>query len=223
MVRSHFVVVPDENGQPLKYPLKHWLRDNPQENPPGIHPNENTSHELRRGLKKRGWKLEYTPDEVLIIKPNSDGDTSYAEELVEEADVEGSREASDEFEESAELKFGLERDLQVALRSDISQLERGMSIIDGGSEYSTPAGRIDILAEDSEGRMVVVELKAGRAGPNVIAQILAYMTTIASEKNRPFRGIIVAGDYDERVVLASRAVPNLELKRYSYQFKFDKV
>jgi hypothetical protein len=223
MVRSHFVVVADENGQPSKHPLKRWLRDNPSENPPGLHPSENTSHALRGGLKKLGWKLEFAPNEVLIIKPDAQGQTAYSDELVEEADIEDSPEASEALEESAELQFGLEKDLQLALRADIGQLDPGLSMIDGGTEFSTGAGRVDILAKDAQGTTVVVELKAGRADTRVIAQVLAYMTTVAAEKSMPVRGIIVAGDFDERVVLAARAVPNLELKRYSYQFKFDQV
>ena len=82
---------------------------------------------------------------------------------------------------------------------------------------------MDILAEDKLGNLVVVELKAGRASSSVIAQILAYMASIADEESKPVRGIIVAGDFDERVRLASKAVPNLELREYSYQFRFGKV
>lgn len=222
MVRPHFVVVAEENGRASKHPLKGWLKDNPQEIP-GMDAGANNSHALRRGLKRRGWKLEFTPNEVLVIKPDANGSTSFAEELVEAAETEDSLEASDSFDESAELKFGLERDLQLALRADIGQLEAGLSIIDGGTEFSTAAGRVDILAKDARGATVVVELKAGRTDTRVIAQILAYMTTVAADKGGRVRGIIVANDFDERVVLAARAVPNLELKRYSYQFKFNKV
>lgn len=223
MAQAHYVVIPDEDGTAAKYPLKQWLRENPLENPPGMHPDENTSHALRSGLKKRGWKLQFTPTEVLIVKPDAGGNTSFADELVEAANIEDSQDLPDDFEDSTEVTFRLERDLQSALRSDIGQLERGLSIIDGGTEYSTAAGRIDILSTDDKGRTVVIELKAGRAGPKVIAQTLAYMTTVAAEKGPPVRGIIVAGDFDERVILASRAVPNLELKRYAYQFRFDTV
>src|SRR5262245_23875392 len=57
---------------------------------------------------------------------------------------------TDELIEAAEITFGLERDLQMALRSNIEQLEPGLEIIDGGKERITEAGRIDITARDSK-------------------------------------------------------------------------
>ena len=71
--------------------------------------------------------------------------------------------------------------------------------------------------------IVVIELKAGTASPEVVAQVLAYMGTVTEADNRPARGILVAGDFHKRVVLASRAISNLDLKRYSFQFKFSGV
>ena len=47
------------------------------------------------------------------------------------------------------------------------------------------AGRIDITAEDDKGGLVVVELKAGTASPDSIAQLLAYMGTIENPEGKP--------------------------------------
>lgn len=118
------------------------------------------------------------------------------------------------------ITFGLERDLQSALRSHIEQLEPGLKIIDGGSERTVEAGRIDITAEDTEGRLVVIELKAGTAPPESMVQVLAYMGAISQETKKPVRGILVARDFHQRVVFASQAVPNVKLKGYSFQFLF---
>ena len=116
-----------------------------------------------------------------------------------------------------------ERDLQSALRSNIAQLGAGLKIIDGGKERITEAGRLDITAEDSQGNIVVIELKAGTALPNAVTQVLAYMGAIAESDQKPVRGILVAGEFHERVIWAARAVPNLELKKYSFQFDFESV
>ncbi|HUQ69851.1 MAG TPA: helix-turn-helix domain-containing protein, partial [Planctomycetaceae bacterium] len=51
---------------------------------------------------------------------------------------------TDELIQAVEATFGLERDLQLALRTNIGQLEAGLQIIDGGKERITEAGRIDI-------------------------------------------------------------------------------
>jgi hypothetical protein len=129
---------------------------------------------------------------------------------------------TDELIEAAETTFGLERDLQQALRASIDQLEGGLRIIDGGKERFTDAGRIDILAQDEAGKIVVIELKAGAAPPEALTQLLAYMGATASE-GAGVRGILVAEDFHPRLKFAARAVPNVQLRRYRYQFSFEPV
>ena len=123
-------------------------------------------------------------------------------------------------EAAAAVTFGLERDLQSALRGNIEQLEPGLKIVDGGAERTAEAGRIDITAEDAEGRLVVIELKAHFAQPGDIAQVLAYMGTISDDEQKPVRGILVAHGFHRRIVWAAQAVPNLQLKEYSFRFLF---
>ena len=119
--------------------------------------------------------------------------------------------------------FELERDLQRALRQDISQLEPGLKIGDGGSERKVDAGFIDITAEDDDGNLVVIELKANSARPDSFTQVVAYMQSLRAEVRRPVRGILVAAEFHDRVILAAREVPTLELKTYSYKFSFEDV
>ena len=123
-------------------------------------------------------------------------------------------------EEAEEYIIRLERDLQRVLRNNIEQLEPGLKVVDGGSERTVKAGRIDITAEDQEKKLVVIELKAGTANPESIAQILAYMSSLSQEERPPIRGILVAAGFHPRVVLAAKAVPNLQIKAYSYSFTF---
>jgi RecB family endonuclease NucS len=130
---------------------------------------------------------------------------------------------SEQVIEALDTTFGLERDLQSALRANIEQLEQGLTIIDEGRERSTEAGRIDITAQDQNGTIVIIELKAGTAQPDAVAQILSYMGVVSEGENKPVRGILVAGAFSSRVVFAARAVPNLGLKRYSFRFSFEEV
>ncbi len=123
-----------------------------------------------------------------------------------------------------DLTFQLERDLQNALKKNIEQIEQGLKIVDGGSERTVEAGRIDITAKDNNGIFVVIELKAGMSKSKDIAQIASYMTSIREEeKQNDVRGILIAGDFEKRVVLAARIIPNLKLLRYSFSFGFDEM
>ena len=207
-MRRYFVIIQRSDGTREKHPLKEWLRQHPNNFPEGYNTN-NTTHSLTRALRRAGWKIEEKLDEVLLIKSF---DENYVEEISE---------TEDEFIE--EITFGLERDLQSALRKNIGQLEPGLKIIDHGTERISEAGRIDITAEDNNGNIVVIELKAGTADPKVIAQILAYMGAIQEADNKPVRGILVAGDFHNQVILAKKAILNLNLFKYSYKFTFESV
>jgi hypothetical protein len=217
MRKDHLVVIKNENGNLDYFPLKQWLRDHPMEFPTGMN-TDYTSYQLRRGLKKKGWALHEDENRVLLVQP-VDGEFPFIESIDsdEEEETEESLLAADE------ITFGLERDLQGALRMNIQQLEDGLSITDNGKEKVTEAGRIDITAKDKNGNVVVVELKAGEAGQAVVAQILAYMGAIAESEKRSVRGFLVAGGFNKKVVLAARAVPNLELRRYAFKFTFESI
>jgi DNA-binding transcriptional ArsR family regulator len=128
----------------------------------------------------------------------------------------GCAEILDELETTEETKFGLERDLQNALRRHIGDLEPGLSIIDAGKERRVPSGFIDIAAQDRDGVTVAIELKAGIADRDAIGQILAYMGDL-------MESTVSVRDFTARAVAAVRAAPNVRLVRYAFRFSFETV
>jgi RecB family endonuclease NucS len=124
--------------------------------------------------------------------------------------------------DAVETSFGLERDLQTALRKNIEQLEPGLNITDGGKEKQVLSGRVDIIAKDKQGSTVVVELKAGTADRETVGQIIGYMGDLQSA-SKSVRGIIVAGDFTQAAVSALGTMPNLQLKKYGFKFTFTSV
>jgi SpoVK/Ycf46/Vps4 family AAA+-type ATPase len=125
--------------------------------------------------------------------------------------------------DDAEAIFSLERDPNAALRQSISQIEPGMTIIDGGAERSVPSGRIDILARDSAGRIVVIELKATKATRDAVGQVLAYMGDLSATEDVRVRGVLIAPDFDHKAIAAARMAPTLSLRRFTYKFAFEAV
>jgi hypothetical protein len=123
---------------------------------------------------------------------------------------------------SSLAELGLERDLQLALRRSVEQLEPGLTIIDGDREQTVASGRIDITARDKDGTTVVIELKAGAADRDAIGQILSYMGDLMDQDPR-VRGIIVASDFTTGAMSAARAAASVRLVRYVYQFTFRTV
>jgi RecB family endonuclease NucS len=130
--------------------------------------------------------------------------------------------AASEVADAVETTFGLERDLQRALRQNIKQLERGLSVTDNGKEQRVTSGFIDITAKDERGRTVIIELKAGTADRETIGQILGYIGDV-SKRKKPVRGIIVAGDFAPSAIAAVRVLPNVQLKQYDFKFSFKSV
>ncbi len=122
-----------------------------------------------------------------------------------------------------EAVLSLEKDLNAALRQNIAQIEPGLTVIDNGKERTVASGRIDILAQDAQGRKLVIELKAVKAPRDAVAQVLAYMGDIQAEYGGDVRGLLIAPDFDPRAVSAARMVPALALQRFSFVFSFQPV
>jgi hypothetical protein len=118
--------------------------------------------------------------------------------------------------------FEKETELHKALRANIEQLEAGLKLIDGGKERTVPSGRIDITAEDKNGKMVVIELKSGVADRNAIGQIASYLGDVANE-GPGVRGILIAHEFSSRALAAARMISCLELRRYGYRFSFERM
>ena len=105
----------------------------------------------------------------------------------------------------------LERRLQRALRDNLDKLEPGLVAIDDGRED----GFRDITAKDQAGNTVIIELKAGKAGKDAVAQLLCYMGEVKAAQNPSgLRGILVADDFQANAVAAASVVPNIALKCY---------
>lgn len=92
-----------------------------------------------------------------------------------------------------------------------------------GQQYATDAGPIDILAVSKDGqRLLVVELKRGRASDVVVGQILRYMGYVKeqiAEPHQTVEGAIIALDDDQKLRWALQMVPSVSFYRYQVSFK----
>lgn len=151
--------------------------------------------------------------------------------------VTGDDEQLETTEEIAELEaaavdtaLSLERDLERSLLLNLAQLEPGLKPyqdkgIVGQQLDAGKAGRIDIVAVDSTGNLVVIELKAGLADDRVCGQILRYLVWVKENLagNGKVRGIIVASDFSDGLRYAAKAMHEVTLKEYEVRFTFKDV
>ena len=123
--------------------------------------------------------------------------------------------------ETIDASISLEKDLHSYLATRVSEIENDLILADDGVEYQTDAGRIDILANDAKGNPVVIELKAGKAKDNALGQLLGYMGCLSTEPD--IRGILVASDFDKRVIYAAKGLPRIKLIKYKVSFELQEI
>jgi RecB family endonuclease NucS len=132
---------------------------------------------------------------------------------------------SDEQKEPQKTQLSLERDVQEYLSERLDDIEQGLSVQSDrtGLEVQVDSGRVDILAEDTDGDLVVIEIKAGEAKRAVLGQIKAYMADVIDELSETgdVRGIIVSEDFSQQLTRAMTLENNIELYTYRVEFSFD--
>jgi RecB family endonuclease NucS len=98
-----------------------------------------------------------------------------------------------EMSEDSDIRlFGSEKELSNELMGDLGFLEKGLKPLN--QEEVLRKGIVDILAEDSKGRLVVIELKRRLADFNAVQQLKRYMDQVKNLKGIETRGILIAPD-----------------------------
>lgn len=137
----------------------------------------------------------------------------------------------DDLDEEVEVsEFAYERDLRNFLSKNLSIIEPGLCLYEDeavtGVEFPTGRKFIDILAIDKNNNFVVVELKVSKGYERVIGQLLYYLAWIEknlAEPNQKVRGIIIANNISDDLLLSSSKVPDVELLEYEMSVKFKKL
>ena len=133
-------------------------------------------------------------------------------------------------EEESGNEFAYEKDLQNFLAKNLSLIEPGLSLYVeeeiSGIEFPVGNRFIDILAIDSGNNYVVIELKVSRGYDRVVGQILRYMAWIRknhAEENQKVRGIIIAREISDDLLLACSEANNVYLYEYNLSITLNKI
>ena len=177
-------------------------------------------------FKKDCWPNGDTPDgerrirRYLKIKQQYDDFLSSGESPV----------PKDDEEFRSEQEFAYESDLRDFLAMNLRVIEPGLSLyqdeVGNGIEYPlSTGGRIDILAKEAGGRLVVIELKVSRGRNPTIGQLLYYMGWVDGNLSGTgkSRGIIVAKEVSNDLCLACQRIPDVSLYKYNLAVTTTKV
>jgi hypothetical protein len=188
------------------------------------HPSTNDSDDLLFKVDSGQFRLYEPGKDPAPIHEMIEGDVAREEAL--EVDVE------EEVGEApaGSTEFLLEKDLQRYLAENLNCIELGLGLYeeDGvrGIEFDAGGRRIDILAVDREGALVVIELKVSRGYDRVVGQLLRYMNWVRKELADPgqrVRGLIVCRAISEDLRLACANIPDLELLEYALSVTVKRV
>jgi hypothetical protein len=136
--------------------------------------------------------------------------------------------------ESLFITASLESMLEDFIANNLSALEGGLRLYkdeDGipGRQYPTEVGTIDLLCVDTNGNLVVIELKRGRESDKVVGQISRYIGWVKAKLakgSQQVRGIVVVHKptdkypKDARLEYAILANPQTELRYYEISLNF---
>jgi restriction system protein len=128
------------------------------------------------------------------------------------------------------LSFAMEKHLEDFLVENWAQTGLGAKYdiheVDGervGQQYPTDTGPIDILAVSKDRtRLLVVELKKGRASDRVVGQTLRYIGYVQdelAEEGQTVEGAIIAPADDLGLRRALSVVPSIAFYRYEVDFR----
>jgi Endonuclease NucS C-terminal domain len=126
-------------------------------------------------------------------------------------------------------EFVLEKYLEEFIVTNFTGIFKGKMAIfkdadgNGGQQYTTDVGPIDILAVEREtNTFVVIELKKGRPSDQVIGQVLRYMGWVKQhlcDDGQSVRGLVICRDEDAKLSYALTMVGNVSIQYYSVSFR----
>jgi len=123
--------------------------------------------------------------------------------------------------------FSYEKDLQNSLISQTEELFPEYKIFGNngeGIEYNINGKKIDLLLEHkTENRLLVIELKARLADYKVFGQISMYMGPLMQKTGKDIFGIIIAGEIDESLKMATLASKNVKTMTYKMKLTLEEI
>ncbi|MCE9523588.1 MAG: endonuclease NucS [Alphaproteobacteria bacterium] len=193
--------------------------------PSRLHYSPNVGDDLLFKVGRGQFRLYEPGKDPAPIHELVPGDVAREEALSDPSEEDDGREA-----QPGSSEFLLEQDLQRYLAENLECIEPGLKLyeVEGirGLEFEAGGRRIDILAIDKAGALVVLELKVSKGYDRVVGQLLRYtnwMRQNLAEPGQRVRGIIICRTMSEDLRLACAGIRDVELYEYKLSVAVSKV
>lgn len=139
-------------------------------------------------------------------------------------------ENNDDTEIEEVKEFAYESDLRNYLSKNLQEIEDGLKLYEyegiTGVEFPVGGRFIDILAIDKNNNLVVIELKVSRGYDRAIGQILRYIAWLEknlAETKQKVRGVIIASNISNDLLLAASKISEVELFEYDLKVNLRRI
>ncbi|MBX0325574.1 endonuclease NucS [Halomicroarcula sp. F13] len=131
-------------------------------------------------------------------------------------------------DEASVQQYQTEDRMHQFIKENPEEIEEGLRILH--HEYSVPQGHIDFVAADSDGKIVVIEVKHPAGKAEHVDQLLRYVKHYRQTESSAVRGMLVApvvGEHASRILrdndLEERELPDFKMRDKSpAQSSFEK-
>jgi len=109
-----------------------------------------------------------------------------------------------------------EASLQGLIKDNLAQ----MNLTVDSEYFRLPSGgEIDILAKDTDGHYVVIEIKNRPAKSQDVGQLVEYVNTLQGPQGSSVTGLLIAKEYTDRVRIAASSDKRIRLLKVAVSFE----
>ncbi len=115
----------------------------------------------------------------------------------------------------------IEKDIENFIEANTKILGDSLKLT--GRQIDTPVGRIDLMFEDSNKKIIIVELKLNKIGREALNQIRRYMNHVKKETRQEVSGIIVCNGVMPAFEDEFKTLKNVKILKYGWKLQVSKI
>jgi hypothetical protein len=184
---------------------------------------------LKSAIKSSAPKiLFYNKDDRTFVRSSPEQRVEFDRHYRGATSADDATKEDESSETELNSRFALESHLRDYLARNLGLLEKELSLWTGeigtSIEFAIEGRRIDILAKDSSGLPVVIELKLSKGHEKTLGQSLYYRAKLKQILNvARIRIIMVAAEISEELKIASTEIIDVDLFSYALTMQVQKL
>ncbi len=216
---KYFTITPDTNNQAVVTPLKTWVRESGATSGIENLSDERTTHQLRNALRKAGWIVKESGNNVYVVQPDGSGSFDYA------GSVGASTVSSFQSKGSGAIdiqNFDLDSNglMSITVANALSSIEAGLTDITPVKGRRALDDALSFTAVDANQNTVWISWLTAEVGPSFLLQLLSTLGDLQGKKGNPIRAFLIADSFNSDIEKASRLITNIQLRKFKVEVSF---